>query len=71
MATPSSRRRVAPHPLLTEPTLFAVDVPERVKWSHLESVLRACGETRSGGRSVAGDGRSGWKIHFATLFEGA
>ena len=71
MATPSDpQHSTTPHPLLIEPILFVVDVPEYVKWHHLESFLSTCGDVRSGKRGMTQDGRRRWKIHFANLFEG-
>ncbi|GJE92624.1 RNA-binding protein [Phanerochaete sordida] len=58
-----------PHPLLTEPTLYAVDIPDRVKWAHLKACLSPCGDVRSGKRSTTETGRKRWTIHFETLLD--
>lgn len=69
MTGADKEQRRGPHPLLTEPTLYAVDVPDKVKWNHLQKCLNVCGEVRSGRRSTTETGRKRWTIHFASLFE--
>lgn len=61
-----------PHPLLKEPVLYAADVPERVKWEQLETLVACCGVVRSGGRSpVSGTIHNKWKLLFYEIFNGA
>ena len=59
-----------PHPLVTNPTLWAVDVPAHLKWLPLLELLKACGEVRSGGRGTTPDGRSRWALTFSDIYHG-
>ncbi|KIP03992.1 hypothetical protein PHLGIDRAFT_214018 [Phlebiopsis gigantea 11061_1 CR5-6] len=61
-------RQHAPHPLVTNPTLWAVDIPAHLKWLQLLELLKACGEVRSGGRGMTPDGRSRWAITFSDIY---
>ncbi|GJE92592.1 hypothetical protein PsYK624_087470 [Phanerochaete sordida] len=70
MSIPSQRFR--PHPLLREPVLYAVDIPEAVKWEHLDPILKVCGQvvwlvqSRTGG--LPPDGTITWKLQFQSLY---
>ena len=63
-------RRNTPHPLVTQPTLWAVDVPAHVKWAHLVEVMMPCGPITSRRRSKTPQGRQRWEIVFSNIYYG-